>query len=389
MSAGVDLRQGRAAGMSLSLPHIAAAVLVGLATSMSMQLLNLRLQSLGASGSLIGLSAAIQAAGIIAAAPLTRRLLAFAGVRAVVITGGASAGLIFTLFGFVEELWLWSILRFLFAFGIAFLFTVSEYVVVSCARDGFRGQSIGWYATALAVGTAVGPLFVALVGVQGSTPFLLGALLFLLATVPVFIGAEVHGSRKPVVYTSNLAILRASPVIFLSAFIFGVADNGGLGLISVYGALSGYDLADAASIAAYATLGAILLQYPIGRSTDLCCPRLLLSAFCLCSIFLLVVLQYAILVKSVAFLVALLVGGLLEGIYTVGLICLARRYSGQGLCVANACFVSMCGLGEVAGPVAIGTGMEQLGAQGFVIVLAALLWLYTFAINRPGLALAR
>ena len=144
MTVQADLGKARAGALRACVPHLLAAALVGVATGMSMQLLNLRLHDLGASNSLIGASAAVQAAGIVCAAPLTRVLLAKLGVRAVLVLGSAVSVPIFLAFGIVEELWAWHLLRFAFAFGVALLFTVSEYIVVSRSRNGRRGDIIGW-----------------------------------------------------------------------------------------------------------------------------------------------------------------------------------------------------------------------------------------------------
>src|SRR5207249_2567510 len=80
--------------------------------------------------------------------------------------------------------------------------------------------------------------------------------------------------------------------------------------------------------------------------------------------------------KPAAFGVAFGLGGLLEGLYTVGLICIAKYYRGIGISAANGCFVSICGFGELMGPLATGASMEYLGSQGFVLGLTVILAVY-------------
>src|SRR5262250_1788891 len=72
---------GRLGQPAIIVAFISAAALVGLATNLSMHLLNLRMQHMGVSGFGIGLSVAIQALGIIVAAPATKHVISLFGIR--------------------------------------------------------------------------------------------------------------------------------------------------------------------------------------------------------------------------------------------------------------------------------------------------------------------
>src|SRR5205807_8574088 len=87
-------------------------------------------------------------------------------------------------------------------------------------------------------------------------------------------------------------------------------------------------------------------------------------------------------VKPMAFGAAFGLGGLLEGLYTIGLICIAKYYRGIGISSANGCFVSMCGFGELLGPFATGASMQHLGAPGFLLGLTTTLAGYLVVVAR-------
>ena len=303
-------------------------------------------------------------------------------MRAVLVLGSAVSVPIFLAFGVVEELWAWHLLRFAFAFGVALLFTVSEYIVVSRSGNGRRGELIGWYAAAVAAGTAMGPMVVVAVGLHGMKPFLVGAALFLAVVVPVIFGARADGRRAPASPHCDRSLLAALPVAFAAAMVFGIADSGGIGLLPVFGVQKGYSYEDAAALASFAALGAILLQVPIARATERVEPVALLAGLSLGLVFLLLALCHLTDSKPVTFMLALLSGGLVEGLYTIGLVYLGRRFAGPGLAAANACFVSMCGIGEVAGPLAVGAGMDGLGPQGYGLILASVLGLFAWFASR-------
>ena len=71
----------------------------------------------------------------------------------------------------------------------------------------------------------------------------------------------------------------------------------------------------------------------------------------------------------------------MEGLYTVGLICIAKYSRNVGIASANGCFVSICGFGELVGPLTTGTSIEYLGSHGFVVGLTLLLAFYIVMIG--------
>ena len=355
---------------------ISAAALVGFATNLSMHLLNLRMQHLGLSELAIGVSVAIQALGIVVVAPFTKHVIARCGVRQTLIIGALVCAVTLTAFGFVERLYLWDGMRFVFAAGLALLFTSSESLVISRAGAANRGRLVGWYATALASGTTAGPLLIALIGVQGLTPLLWSALIFGAATMPMIAFLKRGEQLAPVVRKSTFATLRFAPLVFLSAFVFGALDNGGMSMLSVYSVLTGYDYQSAVSIAVFATIGGIVLQIPLGILASRGEPRMILLFSGIGLMNLLTLLPNVMAVKPAAFAVTFLFGGLLEGLYTVSLICLTKYYRGIGISSANGCFVAMCGLGELLGPLATGSSMNYFGPGGFVVGLTTTLAIY-------------
>ena len=85
-------------------------------------------------------------------------------------------------------------------------------------------------------------------------------------------------------------------------------------------------------------------------------------------------------IHAAALSVAFVLGGLLEGFYTVGLICIAKQCRSVGISSANGCFISFCGFGEFIGPLTTGTSIQYLGTHGFVVGLTVLLACYIVTI---------
>src|SRR5437588_3312025 len=220
---------------------ILTALLVAFATNLSMHLLNLRMHSLGISEFYIGLSVAAQALGIVLVAPLAKHAIAALGIRQTFVLGALVASSMLIIFNFLSDPLVLSALRLVFAIGLALLFVVSESLVITRTDAGNRGQVIGWYATGLALGTTGGPAFIAVTGVEGLSPLLWGASFFWLTVTPILAYVKTGQQLAPVVRTSTFAAIRLMPIAFVPAFVFGILDNGGLSMLSVYSTLNGYD----------------------------------------------------------------------------------------------------------------------------------------------------
>src|SRR5262245_38163322 len=205
--AGAGLRAPAAdvksAGPAAIVAFIASAALIGFATNLSMHLLNLRMQSLGVPSSGIGVSVAIQALGIVFSAPMTKYAIGRYGVRQTLVAGSILCTATLAAFSVITDLFIWNALRFVFAGGLALLFTTSESLIISRADGSNRGRVVAWYATALATGTSAGPLLITVIGIQGAAPLLWGALIFAWASTPIFAYLRRGEGLTPVVRKST------------------------------------------------------------------------------------------------------------------------------------------------------------------------------------------
>jgi hypothetical protein len=163
-------------------------------------------------------------------------------------------------------------------------------------------------------------------------------------------------------------------------------------MLSVYSVLTGYDYVSAVTIAVFATIGGIVLQIPLGILASRGEPRMILLFSGLGLMTLLSLLPNVMAIKPAAFTVTFFFGGLLEGLYTVSLICLTKYYRGIGISSANGCFVAMCGFGELLGPLATGSSMNYFGPSGFVVGLTTTLAIYCILLvagTRSGMPAAK
>lgn len=355
---------------------IACIMAVGVGLSLSVPLLSFALDAKGASRTMIGLNTAMGGIAAIAVAPFVSRLAQRYGVRAT-LAAGAALG-VASLLGFlaVEPLWAWFALRFTFSASLTVLFVLSEYWINEAAPQTRRGLVMGVYATALSLGFAAGPQALRLVGTEGPEPFLAGAALFALAALPVAFARGLAPGIHDEPSRRFATFLWAAPAATLAALVFGAAETAALALVPLYGSTIGLDAGGAATLISIVALGNLAFQIPLGLIADRIDKRLVLL---ICG-----VTGAGGMAALVAFdlsqvqIQALLFvwGGIVAGLYTVGLAHLGSRFKGADLAQANAAFVVMYSVGMVIGPPLAGFGMDLWPPHGLPATLGALFAIY-------------
>jgi MFS family permease len=180
-----------------------------------------------------------------------------------------------------------------------------------------------------------------------------------------------------------LHFLTVVPLATFAAFTVGAVESSVMSFSPVYGLRLGYSEQVAALLVMAVAVGNIVAQLPLGMLSDRMDRRRLLLYIALGGI------ASGGLVAAVSshpfFLMATigLWGGLVTGLYAVGLTHLGARLSGSDLASANAAFIFMYSVGMLVGPAATGAGMDAIGPQGLVVVTALILAGYAgFAFRR-------
>ncbi|MET0598339.1 MAG: MFS transporter [Mesorhizobium sp.] len=353
---------------------IASISVVGIAIGLGVPLLSVILESRGHSASMIGLNTAVAGVASIAAAPLATPLATRLGLvptmLAMIVIGGAA----FLGFYFAPAFWVWFPLRVALHVALTVLFILSEFWISASAPPERRGFVLGVYATVLSLGFALGPFLFSQLGSSGFLPFAVTFGVVMLAILPVFAARreapEIHAGEadEPAGFFRYIWLV---PTATAAVLVFGAVETGGFALFPVYGSRIGYSEAEAALLLTMIGLGNVILQIPLGVVSDRVGDRRVLLAAC-AAVGLLGMLILPLVAHDWALTAAMLFvwGGVVAGLYTVGLAHLGSRLTGRDLASANAAFVFCYGFGMLLGPQAIGLAMDLVGPPGFAYALA-------------------
>jgi MFS family permease len=351
---------------------IATVTVFAVAQGLTYPLLSFILERQGTTPGLIGLSAAMTPLGFIVSAPFIPARARRVGRARLAILCSILAALTLIAIAWTQQVWAWMPLRFLLGFFANPLYVISETWLISITPALRRGRIMGLYSSIVSGGFAIGPLSLGLVGTQGWPPFMIGIVAFLLcglivlAVVPRLPTMPHEGEA-----TSVGGFFALAPLLLFAVFAAAAFEQVLLSLFAVYGAALGSAEERIASLITCFIAGNAVLQILLGRVAErFGSTRTML--FCA-----LASLAGCLLLQSIfnSWLIWPLVfvwGGVSFGLYTMSLIQLGERFTGQALIAGNAAFAFVWGTGGIVASPATGLAMQLIGHQGLPLSLGLL-----------------
>ncbi|NWL76968.1 MFS transporter [Pseudomonas taiwanensis] len=351
---------------------IATVSVFALAQGLTYPLLSFILERQGTTPALIGLSAAMTPLGFILSSPLIPALVRRVGGGRLAILCSVLAALSLIAIAWTQQVWAWMPLRFLLGFFANPLYVISETWLMAITPAARRGRILGLYSSIVSAGFALGPLSLGMVGTQGWPPFMVGIVAFLLcglivlAVVPRLPKTSHEGEA-----TSVGGFVALAPLLLFAVFAAAAFEQILLSLFAVYGAAFGNTDERIASLITCYIAGNAGLQILLGRVAEKAGSRRTMLVCALASLAGCLLLPSALnswLVWPFVFVW----GGFAFGIYTMSLIQLGERFTGQTLMAGNAAFAFGWGVGGLVGAPVTGLAMQLIGYQGMPLSLGLL-----------------
>jgi len=365
---------------------LSACVAYGVGMGLTLPLLGLVLERMNVPGSLNGLNLATAGLASLVVTPFVPRMIARLGAAWFLSLSLAVAAVSLIAIYVVPSLWLWFPVRFVLSSGLNGLFVATEFWINRLADENNRGRYIALYAICLAGSFGVGPGVLQIIGTHGIAPFTAGALMMLVAVVPVLLARRSAPRLEEGEQGSIFSVLKFAPAAFAAAAVFGAIDAGMAGLLPVYAVRLGYSEAHAALVVTAIAGGAILFQYPIGWLADRMDRRKLLALCAGFGVAGAALAPFAVGSHTLFYALLFVWGGVILGIYSVGLTLLGERFKGASLASANAAFVMAYCMGLLVGPAAEGAALDAWNPHGLIAVLAAIsaAYLAFLLVRRPA-----
>jgi MFS family permease len=308
---------------------------------------------------------------MLAAAGVAPRIVSRLGLYATSVFGLLAVSACILAIGVLDNYWAWLPLRFITGFLLSCIFVVTDTWVNQLVEDRFRGRAIGVYSMLLSVGFAVGPAILTLLGTGGFAPYAVGALLPLLAVLPLFFArhrlTSTISSQQP---TSILSFVRRAPTILVCVAAAAFADQAAMSLLPIYAVREGLRESEASLSVTIMILGSVTCMYPIGWLADVYSRAKVVIWCAVLTAVLSALLLFTTGTMWQFFSVIFAWGGIYYAIYSLALIKLGEQYSGADLVAGNAACSAMWGIGGILGTPLAGVAMQSFGPAGFPTSMA-------------------
>jgi MFS family permease len=350
---------------------IGVAAIFGLTYSLCAPLIALSLSGRGASETLIGLNAAMHAAGVLLMAPMLPFIAARHGARRVMLVALLASAVLLGLFATTNSLAAWFALRLLLGMASEALFVLSEAWTNALVTDADRGKAMAAYTACLSLGFALGPLVLSFTGEGGALPWGIGALCCLAALVVVAQKSipapdiEAPHGRDPRRY------LRAAPLAFGATALNAAVEAAGLSFLPLYAIHFGWSEEAATQLVTTLLIGAILLQLPIGWLSDRVDRRRLVTVLAVVATLGALAWPFLMPLGWICTVALFVWGGVFVGIYTVMITMVGNRFKGGELVGIYAGMGLLWGVGALIGPLLSGAA-NGLTAHGLPLSVALL-----------------
>ena len=248
------------------------------ATGLHSLLLPLRGQAEGFSTTSLGLLGTAWAGGFVTGCILAPRLVRRIGHVRAFGTFAASSAIIALLTGLMIDQYVWIVLRAFTGFVMAGAYMVIESWLNEKATNENRGTVFGLYMIVSYASLMAGQMIVAVGDVRDASLFMVAGVFFCLALIPTAVSLAATPKPLEDVTLDLKGLYATSPLALIGCFLTGVANGAWGTLGAVYGARIGIGNAGIALMASAVVLAGAVLQFPMGRLSDIIDRRYVLAA---------------------------------------------------------------------------------------------------------------
>ncbi|WP_108444858.1 MFS transporter [Halomonas denitrificans] len=357
----------------MALAPLLGLFILGIGNGFLATVITLRLDAAGESPVVIGWVSSAYFVGLALGAMLNDRLLLRIGhIRAY----GSFASLVAVtvlLQGLVAEPWAWFALRLIGGWATVGVYLVIESWLLASGDARVRGRLLALYMIALYGAGVLGQLLLGVTEAMGGpASFMVIGLLASLSVLPMAMIPRVSPLIEKAEPLSPLRLVTLTPTGVMGSFGSGLAVAAAYSLLPLYLQRTGLSVDRVGQMMAVMVLGAMLLQYPVGRWSDRHDRQLvliLIGAFCT-----LISAAVLWLPMNTAVLAALLflLGGGIFSLYPVAVGHAADRAPAGALVRMSQGLLLINAIGSAVSPPLVSPVMSLLGDAGLFWAFGAM-----------------
>ena len=349
--------------------------LIGLAVGVQGSLLGIRAALEGFDDGWIGLVMSAYFAGFLAGSLLAPRVILKVGhIRAFGAVTALASVTILIHASFVEP-WTWAVMRLLTGFAFSAIYVIAESWLNQAATNENRGQLLSIYMVILLAGTCVGQFMLNLADPSGFALFILISVMVSVAAIPILMTVLPTPTLEETERVSIAHLWRRAPMGVIGIVLVQWSTAVVFGMGAVYGSKLGLDVGEVALFMGAIMGGGMILQWPLGRISDLVDRRWVMGFSSLCAVAAAVMASEERVAGTGLYVYAFLFGGFCLSQYSLVVALIHDHLRPAEIIPASGTIVLLSGLVSVFGPLMVALGMRVFGLDSFFLMLAVALFL--------------
>jgi MFS family permease len=359
--------------LAMVLAPLLGLFIVSIGNGFLSSLTTLRLDAAGASATVVGIVSSAYFIGLTLGAVFHDRLIVRIGHIRAYSSFASLIAVSVLLQGIYFDTWFWFFLRLLYGWAAIGVFLVIESWLLLASDEKMRGRILALYMIALYGSGMMGQAGLGMIDAWGAVvPFMAAAMLASLSVLPIVILPRVTPQVERVEPLKPLELLRMTPSGVIGCFGSGIAIAAVYALLPLYLQRMGMNVGEVGKMMASVILGAMVLQYPVGRWSDRQDRRVVLITLSIACVVLAALIIALPPTSSLLIFVFFVLGGGIFAIYPVAVSFSADSTSADALVRMIQGLLLINSLGSAISPLIISPMMTSLGPSGLFWALAIL-----------------
>lgn len=356
-------------------PLFAGLSLIGLAVGVQGSLLGVRAELEGFDDYLIGLLMSCYFAGFLAGSLLTPKMIQRVGHIRIFAALSAVASVAILIHAIYVEPWAWALMRLFTGFAFSTIYVVSESWLNQSSNNANRGQILSIYTTILLAGICAGQFMLNLANPMDFTLFILISVMVSVAAVPILLSVIITPAIEKTERVSIRHLWYRTPMgvtgIILSQWVSSIL----FGMGAVYATKLGFSVYQVANFMGAMMAGGMILQWPLGKLSDMVDRRWVMSIACLIAVLFALLISRESEASIRLYLMIFMFGGCSLSLYSIVVALTNDHLRPSEIVPASGTIVLISGLTSITGPITAVFWLQIFGLQSFFVLLASCLLL--------------
>ena len=285
------------------------------------------------------------------------------------LAGMASSSIL--IHAIFEQSTLWMIMRVITGFSYSGLYIIAESWINDKATNETRGSLLSIYMIISMSGLILGLMLLSSGDPESTDLFIMVSVLVSVAVIPILMtAAKVPDIQEPE-SVSVFRVFRVSPLAAIGMTLHGFISAMMFGMGAVYATKLGFTLSEISLYMSAIMLGALLLQYPIGKFSDIIDRRTVILIVHILSFVTAILAFFA---ESMSFhfilIAAVLYGGVHTPLYSLYIAHANDFLTPRQIVATSSRLVMINGVGAIFGAPIVGYMMGAFGPSAFYPTMA-------------------